>query len=51
MSDVLCPNLEDHTHSPDGYIAWHHWAATMAKTHWQRKCAGCGRYAIWEPKK
>ena len=49
-SDAMCPNLEDHTHSPTGYIKWHHWADRMSKTHKQRKCAGCGRYAIWEPK-
>lgn len=47
---VLCPHLEDHTPSPEGYIAWHSWAATMASTHRQRKCPDCGLYAIWEPK-
>ncbi len=41
---------EDHTPRPEGYIQWHDWAESMAKTHKQRRCEGCGRYAIWEPK-
>lgn len=45
-----CPNIEDHTVQPDGYLHWHHWAEEMAKTHRQRECPGCGRYEIWEPK-
>lgn len=48
MNRVLCPNLEDHAQQPEGYIAWHLWAAEMSKTHKQRKCAGCGTFAIWE---
>ena len=51
MSEVLCPNFEDHTDCPEGYIAWHYWAKKMSKTHRQRKCAGCGRFAIWEQSK
>lgn len=47
---VLCPNYDNHTTAPEGYIAWHAWAEDMAKTHNQRKCPDCGRYAIWEPK-
>lgn len=46
----VCPHFEDHTPSPEGYLNWQAWAAKMAKTHKQRKCEGCGRYAIWEPK-
>ena len=46
----LCPNIEDHTPQPEGYIQWHSWAEEMAKTHKQRKCSGCGKYSIWEPK-
>ena len=46
-----CPNMEDHTACPDGYLQWSAWAKKMAKTHKQRKCAGCGRYSIWEPKR
>lgn len=47
----LCPHFEDHTPCPKGYLQWHAWAKTMSKTHKQRKCPGCDRYAIWEPKK
>lgn len=50
MGDVMCPNFEDHTLCPEGYISWHIWAEEMAKTHKQRKCPGCGRYSIWEPR-
>lgn len=49
--DAGCPNFEDHTPCPDGYLGWHEWAEKMGKTHKQRKCSGCGLYAIWEPKK
>jgi hypothetical protein len=45
-----CPRFEDHTWQPEGYLHWHQWAEEMAKTHKQRKCPGCGRYEIWEPK-
>ena len=31
---------------PDGRV----WARRMKKTHKQRKCPGCDRYSIWEPK-
>ncbi|WP_067511781.1 MULTISPECIES: hypothetical protein [Sphingomonadales] len=41
---------DGHTAQPDGYIAWHAWAADMAKTHDQRQCTECGLYAIWEPR-
>lgn len=44
-----CPNVEDHTTCPEGYIQWHDWAERMSKTHKQRECPGCGLYAIWEP--
>jgi Fe-S-cluster-containing hydrogenase component 2 len=47
---VLCQHFEDHTPCPEGYIQWHAWADKMAKTHKQRKCAGCGLYTIWEPR-
>lgn len=47
----ICPNHEDHTLSPDGYIQWHAWAEKMAKTHRQEKCAGCGLFVIWVPKR
>lgn len=51
MNEVLCPNFEDHTPGPSGYLGWHDWAAKMGKTHRSRKCAGCGLYFIWEPKR
>ena len=46
-----CPQRDGHTPCPTGYVAWHEWAEEMMKTHRQRKCPGCGLYAIWEPKK
>lgn len=46
-----CPHFEGHTPAPEGYLQWHAWAAKMAKTHKQRKCAGCGRYEIWEQRR
>lgn len=48
---VLCEHFEDHTLCPEGYIQWHAWAEEMAKTHRQEKCAGCGLFAIWVPRK
>ncbi len=51
MSAEICPQIEDHTWAPEGYIQWHAWAKEMSKTHKQRKCSGCGLYKIWEPKK
>ena len=48
--EMLCPNFEDHTPCPEGYIHWHSWAKEMSKTHRQRKCHSCGLYAIWDPK-
>jgi hypothetical protein len=41
---------EPHTETPRGYLAWDEWAERMGQTHVQRQCAGCGLYAIWEPK-
>jgi hypothetical protein len=46
-----CPNAAEHTKAPEGYLAWHDWAERKSKTHRQRRCKGCGRLAIWEPKK
>lgn len=43
-----CPQIEQHTSCPDGYTQWHDWAASMAyKGYRQRRCEGCGLYAIW----
>lgn len=45
-----CKNAKAHTPSPDGYVAWHEWAARMLKTHRQTKCRGCGLYKVWVKK-
>jgi hypothetical protein len=45
-----CPNADQHTPSPVGYLQWHAWAEEKARTHSQMRCDGCGRYAIWVPK-
>lgn len=46
-----CPRRELHTGGqPTGIPAWNAWAEEMSKTHRQRKCPGCDRYQIWEPK-
>jgi len=51
VREAICPDFEDHTPCPEGYIEWHTWAETMGKTHRQRKCRGCNRFSIWEPRK
>lgn len=51
MASNDCPQVEKHTASPDGYIAWHEWAERMSETYRQVKCPDCGLYAIWVPKK
>lgn len=45
-----CPNKEQHTPCPDGYIARHEWAKRMSKTHAQTTCPGCGLWKIWLPR-
>lgn len=45
-----CPNEEQHTAQPRGYAAWDAWSEQMQKTHVQRRCEGCNRWAIWVPK-
>ncbi len=45
-----CPKARTHTPCPKGYLQWHDWAATKARTHRQRKCPTCGFYAVWVPK-
>jgi hypothetical protein len=44
-----CPNRAKHTPCPDGYVAWHEWAAKKARTHRQTRCTGCDRLSIWVP--
>lgn len=46
-----CPNVDEHTPHPLGYGDWHDWAARMSKTHTQRRCTGCQRWAIWDEDK
>lgn len=50
VNEAHCPNFHDHTAAPEGYLAWHAWAAKKARTHKQEKCSGCGLYAIWVPR-
>ena len=49
-SRPYCGNAENHTPQPDGYLAWHAWAAKKIKTHKQIQCPGCGLLMIWVPK-
>lgn len=44
------PDCELHTPMPSGYVARSDWADRMMKTHDVRKCRGCGKYQVWEPK-
>lgn len=46
-----CPDKASHTECPEGYIQWHAWAEKMSKTHEQERCAGCGLFTIWRPKR
>ena len=41
---------EHHTPDPPGYQDRQAWAEEMSKTHTQRRCNGCGLWAIWAPK-
>lgn len=45
-----CPNADQHTPCPDGYLAWHTWAKAKSRTHRQRRCPECGLWKIWEPR-
>lgn len=45
-----CPNAANHTKGPRDYVGWNEWAHNLSKTHQQKKCHGCGRFEIWEPK-
>jgi hypothetical protein len=51
IEGVDCPNEAEHTPEPHGYLAWHEWADAKSKTHRQTRCSGCGRLAIWKPRK
>jgi hypothetical protein len=43
-----CPDIEQHTACPSGYLHWHEWAKRMARTHRQKRCPTCGFWSIWE---
>ncbi len=54
-----CPNQAEHgrstcpgrtNHEPASYLAWHEWAARMAKSHTQHRCPGCGYWRVWRPR-
>lgn len=45
-----CPQSALHTPHPTSYLAHAAWADEMLKTHRQKRCPGCGLWAIWEPK-
>ena len=40
-----------HTPQPTGYVEWHMWAEKKQRTHEQRRCPGCGLWAIWVKRK
>lgn len=35
---------------PAGYVDAGEWGEYMSRTHRQRRCRGCGRFTIWEPR-
>lgn len=46
--ESLCPNLIEHTETPKGYVSFMDWAEEHHKRGYrQKKCDGCGLYAIW----
>lgn len=47
---ATCPQEELHTPRPEGYMQRQAWAERMSKTHKQKRCPGCARFAIWIPK-
>ena len=47
---TVCPNLDQHTPHPTGYLAYGEWADRALLTHDQHRCDACGLWAIWKPK-
>ncbi len=41
-----CPNKDNHTEWPEGYMQRHHRAECMVTTHKQSKCPWCWLYQI-----
>ncbi len=50
MKATDCPNRDEHTEGPNSYQGWHVWAEQKGKTHTQKRCGGCGLFAVWVPK-
>lgn len=50
LPEPQCPNEAEHTPCPDGYVQWWSWCERMNRTHEQRECEGCGKWAIWFPR-
>lgn len=49
---ALCPDFEDHTPCPEGYLQWHAWAEDMMRKGFMpRRCTGCKLYTVWEQKR
>ena len=46
-----CPNSQNHTPCPAGYLAWRDWAKTMTRTHRQTRCPVCTLWVIWKQKR
>lgn len=46
-----CPNQDNHTVHPTGYVQHANWAEEVMKTHVQKQCPKCGLWVIWEKKK
>lgn len=51
MSDD-CPDVADHYEPgiPEDYVKRREWATKMRRTHTQKRCRGCGLWAIWVKK-
>lgn len=47
MSKNNCPNKNNHTPCPDGYLQWHEWAQEHSRRHKQIRCPGCDLLTIW----
>ncbi|GAA4439701.1 hypothetical protein [Phytohabitans houttuyneae] len=50
-SDTTCPNVANHVPQPAGYVAASGWADNAMIVAVQRQCDGCGRWALWVPKR
>ncbi len=48
---MSCPNEANHTPHPTGYISNSNWADDAMVVADQKRCDGCGLFAIWVPKR